>query len=273
MKAKFVHENISFERGKDPKKSMDIGASVVNSDPRTMQKNFRKSFPEVTHTHTGVKTENALITDEDVVWKIISVSVSNPKDGIDVDTRMRKFLDWFKKNTDYDQIIVDNYFERSCKPWGDKNKTEQYEQNFSFQMRNRDTVYEEINFERGEDPKRTMRIGKAGLNPFMNGIFRSMKFWEYLQNKQVPNGSIRWAFLKAAADLLDVKGHQVLVAIDNKGNNLNQYDLEEMGLDDWTTSGEEIEINDKWYLSKDTNDVVYVISTEEGERFILGKNI
>lgn len=118
-----------------------------------------------------------------------------------------------------------------------------------------------------------MGIGKVALNPFQNGTFRSMKFWGYLSKKQVPNGSIRWAFLKKAAELLNVKGHQVLVALDSKGNNLNQYDLMEMGLDDWISSGEEIEINDEWYLVKDTNDIVYVIKSEEGERFVLGKDI
>jgi hypothetical protein len=133
-------------------------------------------------------------------------------------------------------------------------------------------MWESYNFERGEDPKKTMRIGKASFNPFLNGTFKSMSLLDYLK-KEEEITSFDIQILEAAAKLLGVDENQVLIALDSNNYMLDHYDLANMNLDNWENTGEEIEINSDWYLVKDTNDVVYVIKTEEGERFVLGKNI
>ena len=270
MRAKFVNENLRFERNRDPKRSLNVGQVVANRDPNRRLHNFQMAFPEINHAYNS--SSSLMAPGSHPKWQIINASLNDSKDGIPIDERSKKYLDWFKQYTDFDIVEMEHSSERSYHEWGNPEKPEHTDQMISIRMRNKeDMTSESLDFERGEDPKKTMRIGKAGLNPFLNGTFNSMKFWKYLQNS-APAGSIRWEFLKKAADLLDVKEDQVLVAIDSKGNNLNQYDLEDMELDDWTTE-EEIEINDEWYLVRDTNDIVYVIKSEEGERFVLGKDI
>jgi hypothetical protein len=41
-------------------------------------------------------------------------------------------------------------------------------------------------------------------------------------------------------------------------------------MDDWTNTGKEIEIMDYLFLTLDTDDVVHVTKTEEGDKYILG---
>lgn len=128
---------------------------------------------------------------------------------------------------------------------------------------------ENLDFERGRDPKTSMGIGKAALNPFMNGTFYSMPFHEFIANRG-NNKDIRWKFLKGAAELLGVKGHKILVALDYKRRPIDGIDLEMRNLDNWSNSGKEIELDEEWFLTLDTNGVVHVTQMEEGDKYILG---
>jgi hypothetical protein len=126
-----------------------------------------------------------------------------------------------------------------------------------------------VNFERGQDPKTSMGIGKAANNPFMNGTWDSMPFAKFIENR----GSftdIRWKFLKGAAKLLGIEDHKILIALDEKRRPIDEYDLVMRDMDLWENTGKEIEIDEDWFLILDTNDVIHVVKTEEGDKYILG---
>lgn len=130
-------------------------------------------------------------------------------------------------------------------------------------------VRENINFERKKDPKSSMGIGKAASNPFMNGTFDSMSFREFIGNRGGFR-DIRYKFLKGASELLDVQEDEILLALDEKRRPIDEVDLRMRDLLDWENTGKEIEIDEYWFLTLDTNDVVHVTKTEEGDRYILG---
>ena len=138
MRAKFVNENIRFERGRGPKARMGIGQTVENRDPAILQKNFRNAFPEVNHTHTSTSFMHA--PGIHPIWKRISISLENPKDDLSVEERGKIFMDWFKTHTDYDIVEKEHFFDRKWHPWGDESKPEQYSQSFIIKMRNEEDM-------------------------------------------------------------------------------------------------------------------------------------
>jgi hypothetical protein len=134
-------KTVNFERGKDPRESMDIGLTRTrkeNRDPNILQDNMQKAFPEIQHSHTS--TARLQAPGKHPIWKNIVISLNNPKDRLSVEERAKKFLDWIRIYTDYDIVEEENSFERKWHPWGDKSKPENYSQQFNFRMRNKEDM-------------------------------------------------------------------------------------------------------------------------------------
>ena len=135
---KLVREEISFERGKDPKKSLGVGVAVENRDRTKRLENFKAAFPEINVAYNASSHLNA--PGEHPKWQLISAGVKNPKDGLSLEERGEKMLDWLKSYTDFDIIEIENLFDRKYIPGLIKNPREQYEQHYTFRMRNEEDI-------------------------------------------------------------------------------------------------------------------------------------
>ena len=136
---KLIREEITFTRGKDPKKSMNIGVAIENRDPIKRLENFKAAFPEVGVSYNSTQATHAGY-EKHPHWQIISVEVNNPADGLSLKDREREMVDWLETYTDFDIIEADHTFERRYMPGIDSNPVEQYEQHFTFKMRNEEDI-------------------------------------------------------------------------------------------------------------------------------------
>ena len=137
MKAKFVSENINFERGKDPKKVLNIGKRAENRDPNRRHHNFQMAFPEIRSTYS---TSHMMAPGSHPKWQIINGIIRDPKDDISVKERTQKYLEWFKQYTDFDIIEIDHSSERSYHEYGDEEKPKHTDQIISIKMRNNEDM-------------------------------------------------------------------------------------------------------------------------------------
>jgi hypothetical protein len=258
IRAKYVYESIKFERGRDPRKSMDIGVTAENRDIHKMEDNFKKAFPEVDHTHTGEQHLHAP-DGPHPSWMTITASLNNPDDGISVDDRKETYLDWFKTNTDYDEFQIDSAFDRRWHPWGDHSLPQEYSQQFTFHMRHKDYIRESVNFERGQKPSQSMGIGKDKKNYF--NTVQSAPFIEMIaKHGDWPEGEAL-DILFSASELLGIPEKEVHVAVDDQGEYITTATIEEH-MDD--------EIRD-WHY-QDTNDYAsenfYFVHSTTGELYV-----
>ena len=135
---KLVREDISFKRGNDPKKSLGVGVTIENRDRNKRIENFRAAFPEVNISYNSSSKLHA--PGEHPNWQMISAGVHNPKDGLSLEERGEKMLDWLKSYTDFDIIEIENSFDRRYMPGLIRDPVEQYEQHYTFQMRNEEDM-------------------------------------------------------------------------------------------------------------------------------------
>ena len=138
-KMQLVREEISFKRGKDPKKSLGVGVAIENRDPNKRLENFRAAFPEIGISYNSSKSTSGGY-EKFPHWQMISAGVNNPNDGLSLDERGEKMLNWLKSYTDFDIIEIENSFDRRYMPGMLMNPTEQYEQHYTFQMRNEEDM-------------------------------------------------------------------------------------------------------------------------------------
>lgn len=272
MRAKYVNENIEFERGRDPKRSIDVGITVENRDLYKMEKNFKDAFPEVDHTHTGEQHLHAP-GGPHPSWKTITASLENPKDDISVDDRKEKYLKWFKQNTDYDEFKIDSAFDRSWHPWGNPEYPEQYSQQFTYHMRHKDFVTESYNFKRGSDPKRSMRIGKDPDNYF-NQV-GSAPFMEMIAEHGNWPGEEALDILFAASEMLNIPEKEVHVAVDDyngKKEYITTSNIEDHmdGSRHWTYSDSVDEKStESFYLVPSSTREIYVVDFESQTPYLM----
>jgi hypothetical protein len=132
-----LEESQNFERGLDPKKSMSIG---VAQKMKKMLSHIHMQPRMATHDYFsflgGVpENENIIYAVKSVLWKIL-----------------------------YDGLSPDVAFEKACKEW----MLPEYDTNFVKEVLKRElnlNINEGLNFERGIDPKTSMKIGDAAILP------------------------------------------------------------------------------------------------------------
>lgn len=255
MRARLV-EDLNFEKGRDPKRSLDIGVTVENRDPRKMEGNFKKAFPEVQHTHIGEQHLHAP-GGPHPSWKTITVALHNPKDGISVDKRKEKYLNWFKQYTDYDQFEIDSAFDRYWHPWGDESKPQQYEQQFTFLMRHKDYFNESYNFERGQDPKKSLQVGRASRVNYFRDNLEGISYKKYIEEVEDFPWNQGKDILRVAAKLLDIPEKDVQIAVEYDNEPLTTARIEE-----------HIECHEWQYDLDETIGDFDLIKTETGELYV-----
>lgn len=226
MRAKKVYENIEFERGRDPKRSMDVGITVENRDPNKMRKNFERDFP-MFRGHTGELHGAA------GDWTTYTAEARNPKDGKKIMDRKGEILDWFKTHTDYDVVKLESAFDRKFHLWGDPKQPLEWNQQFTVHLGYNDNIKESVNFERGKDPKEVLRIGLRGRNSWNLNPTPHVPALKWLDSLSSPHKhspkeeeNIKEA-IEIAAKLLNVSPDKVLLDIEP--------------LDDWDEEFDEFE--------------------------------
>ena len=135
-------------------------------------------------------------------------------------------------------------------------------------------VKESVNFERGMEPKESMKIGKNKDNLFAQPDFKSISFYDYIKDWVDPNlpedADADMNILKAAAKMLGVPKEKVLVASDDQGA-LYSAQIDSLIEDrEWTYDGEtSIEKYDlirsstrEIYIKvQETDEIIYVLGT------------
>jgi len=132
-----LKESLGFERGIDPKKSMSIG---IAQKMKRMLSNIHMEPRMATHDYFSFlggapKNENIIYVIKSILWKIL-----------------------------YDRKTPDEAFKLVCKEW----MVSEFDTNLIKEVLKRELslyINESINFERGIDPKTSMKIGDAAILP------------------------------------------------------------------------------------------------------------
>ena len=142
MKAKFVYENMRFERGTDPKYSMDIGMSIILKEKIEDLENDTDVGSHGRHVNKiSLKT-----IDEENLYMKVPYSILYGWNRVDKAVKRHlgeELFNWPAK--DAENIGYRLYF---IKP--------EYQNLFKAAF----DINEAMNFERGIDPKRSMNIGR-----------------------------------------------------------------------------------------------------------------
>ena len=268
MRAKFVNENtISFERNRDPKRSLGVGQVVANRDPNRRLHNFSMAFPELRFPY---RSESALMAPgSHPKWQIINASIKDPKDNLSVEERAEKYLDWFKKYTDFDIVEIEHSSERSYHEWGDPNKPKHTDQMIAIKMRNKeDMTAESLDFERGLDPKTAMKVGVNKDNYFRT--IESLPFKDMIEKHgDWPEGEAR-DILKVASEILGRPEEDVRVGVEYGDEYLTTSRIEGFMDDHEWTYGDEGH-TDNFDLIESSTYEIYVVDMEtRTPHFILG---
>ena len=262
MRARFVYENIEFERGRNPRKSMDIGVAVENRNPERMKANFENAFP-MFRGHTG--SLHGAKGD----WTTYTASARNPKDGLEIEDRKEDILDWFNKYTDYDVVKWESGFDRRFHPWGDPKNPLEWDQQFTVHLGYNENIRESYNFERGQDPKSAMEIGKASKPNYFRDNLEGISYKEWMKNV-----SPGWPWgqgeeiLKEASRMLGVPEGEVLIAVEYDDDPLTTSVIEQIDEDHEWTYSDEGETEDFDLIGASTGEI-YVVHRDEGVHYLI----
>lgn len=252
MRAKFVNENIiSFERNRDPKKSLNIGQIVANRDPNRRLHNFSMAFPELRFPYRSESTLHA--PGSHPKWQIINGSIKDPKDNLSVEERAEKYLDWFKQYTDFDIVEIETSFERSYHEWGDPNKPKHTDQMIAIRMRNKeDMTNESANFERNKNPHKSLGIGKYRPHEFTFKDYEGDTHTIKVQDNCFKLFDME-VCLEFKEDLVDEKGEiygdtekYAVVYVDGQESDMNVFHMSPAEYEFFVPDKPIIEINGKY---------------------------
>lgn len=169
MKAKSVYENINFERGQDPKEALGIGLDQGIYDK------WSKLMME-----KGVGSVNIEDAAGGNYYLVIWVTQFPGAAGVAYDKAHKYFDEYLEDGYSMNQSEI----HMKIKP--------EFERNFigAYNLRYSDwpIVKESLDFERGQDPKRSMKIGKAAEEDMIIDSFMDMA-----------GGNLRrfkWSFIK-----------------------------------------------------------------------------
>jgi len=137
IKISSFNESINFERGKNPKKSMDIGIIQQNMDPNKRVENFKISHPEVQIAYTG--SSHLIAPGKHPHWQLLNFSLKKSHKSKDLKKDEKRYKKWFQDYTNF-EIIEIKSSERKWHPWGDKSKEEILDQDFQIKMRMEDDI-------------------------------------------------------------------------------------------------------------------------------------
>jgi hypothetical protein len=265
MRAKFINEDIHFERGKSVKSSLRIGSGAGGQILFDMIFKKAKESDKVLVVQSPYSGER---------WSRKElVQIDGSKSRKEFKIIMKEFISLYSHLEFY--IILmhsDNvYLHKSGEmQYHRLNDIEDFLQHFNRRDDSDDEgITESYNFERGVDPKDAMRIGRNRNNPILR--VRSIPYLDLLKrNPGTLIGLPHKKIIKAAAELLEVPEERVLIFIDGSGNPLN-YDHEIFyEIFDNSMAEEDVEIDEEWYLMKSQTGEVYIMEIGEGPVYILG---
>ena len=140
-----------------------------------------------------------------------------------------------------------------------------------------------MKFERGRDPKETMRIGRSLKNPFKNGILTKSHFKEvFFRNDGTPylfTSKNHIILIKKAAKLLKTTENEIMMGTINDNyvpaskknpqRTKGLKEIESLGLDEYESFGK-IKNIDNYYLDLSVDGNVYIINKSyDGIEYIL----
>jgi hypothetical protein len=175
---RIVRENINFERGLDPKESMGLGYKSIHTHEQ-MQKVFPKAIEERSSWEKGslynlgnglyAETKFQRLSKEPMGSGAQGVTgpqgltrFQNPRIGVQGTTTF---------SSDFDIVRIFQKF-----PTGEKTIW-------------KNPIFENINFERGMEPKQSMNIGKMKkIQDWMNELFVGVKMEKYPNLSWIKNG-------------------------------------------------------------------------------------
>jgi len=173
-------------------------------------------------------------------------------------------MDWFRRYTDYQEIEVDSAFERKYHPWGDEKNPERTTHQWSFKMRNPGMgIDESVNFERGQDPKKTMEIGRAGKVNYFRDNLRGYPYKKVIERDGPWPWGDGWRILKKAAEMLDIPEADVQIAVEYENEPLTTARIEEH-IDDHEWTYDQDDVAGQFDLIKTATGEIYVF--EQGEQ-------
>jgi hypothetical protein len=201
MKAYYVRERLEFERGIDPKKSMNIGKTHLwnNLKPGDILR-----IKKVTSLNIFLYVENSSYN---IGNYLIIKDIIPQEHGIEVSFIFCKNLEEFKKclkTKDISAYISDGDFFFTY-----DDDLDLLSDTFDFlsDIDIKRLLNESINFERGLDPKKAMEIGKHHDNPF-NKLENTYNYYNYAM-RQDKNGLER-LILKKASEFFEVSPEKIL---------------------------------------------------------------
>ena len=159
-----IRENINFERGSDPKSVMDLG--VISKIKKILNDfNYRTEYVRYSGIIDGTPYQSNLPNEgSDDVWIYIHYQNNGNKEQFEKDT------EWAEKFIDYRSFIRGTH-ERW--PTGYARINTEYKELFLNAQKN---LRESLDFERGQDPKKSLRIGTYHLIPQIIEKFEESEF-------------------------------------------------------------------------------------------------
>ncbi|MDD5648940.1 MAG: hypothetical protein PHF86_00740 [Candidatus Nanoarchaeia archaeon] len=203
---KLVRESINFERGQEPKKSMDIGLHA--------KYNFWDLF---------VRCYELANISENFTY-VSDIIADNKKNPYFVIESVFYYTDE-NNNKIPEQFVITFFYNEESKDllcFNAITKDEIYfhtEKKFveittCFDEDAAKEMFESINFERGQEPKKSMDIGIQHSNPFQKE-YSAWNVKEYMKEHRLSPTSILGKGLKKAAEMLKVSEEKILAAPDS----------------------------------------------------------
>lgn len=269
---KTIEESINFERGIDPMDSMKLGKFHERQLERAKEE-LKELFDHIKNEYGG-KTR---------VYKAISsLGTGVRATWIPPSAPYNYGIEFFKDKDDDQYYFTPIKWNKPGKPfasqfYGGRKSSKEAANEMIAQWGGQELVNqwgktnEAINFERGIEPKRAMKIGKNQNNLFTE--IPSINFLEYLIDWLHPDfpqaNDADMMILKAAAKMLQVPKEKVLVASDDKGTLYSSQIEEIMENHEWTYEGE-MEVGGYMLIGSSTKEIYVKVEKTEEVLYILG---
>jgi len=268
MRARSVNENISFKRGMDPKGIMDIGRNADNDITKYETINFKKEVEKAKELdYAGWQMDLEALN-------LISKTLKVPEKSI-------LCLDPYStSNPDSQYLFQEAKIVDSIS--GKDIVLQISDRGLIFMMEKRDflalwvlgidyRLAESINFERGMDPKGSMKIGKASKVNYFRDNLTGIPYKEYIEEE----GAWPWdqgrEILKEAAKMLEVNEEDVLIAVEYGVEPLTTTRIEEYIDDHEWNYDEDRDVGDFTLIKTTTGEIyVFELNTQEDPYMILG---
>jgi hypothetical protein len=251
-----TYESLNFERGKDPKEVLKIGSARGGEELFNMIFQDAKTSPQV-----FVYPKGPTKTGDWDFWNIPELTGKSKKYFKIV---LKSHISLYDRKQAYVMLSDDDevyYFDTEFNKYSKIQSLKDFYKYF-----NKTKLKESQNFERGKDPKRAMKIGRAGINYFQNLLSTPLE--QFLKEVVFTNKEEDAEILKKAAELLGVLPEEVRIACNAYDESISSSDISEISVDhDWTLCKESTTGHHKLILSSTFE--IYVVHKEYNDLFLM----